>query len=121
MNRVEEAVVYPFEKLNISSGTLLYRNYDRLFEQTLQKKSAQRRIPVDLQLYEIPRGFALKITDDSGRSAVVARNWEKEEARTPQSENQKAQLSRFGGYLFFRPFGKCFVGESIFSAGFFVG
>ncbi len=101
VNRVEEAVVYPFEKLNISSGTLLYRNYDRLFEQTLQKKSAQRRIPVDLQLYEIPRGFALKITDDSGRSAVVARNWEKEEARTPQSENQKAQLSRLGDTCFF--------------------
>ncbi len=101
VNRVEEAVVYPFEKLNISSGVLLYRNYDRLFEQTLQKKSAQRRIPVDLQLYEIPRGFALKITDDSGRSAVVARDWEKEEARTPQSENQKAQLSRLGDTCFF--------------------
>ena len=94
VNRVEDAVVYPFEKLNISSGTLLYRNYDRLFEQALQKKSAQRRIPVDLRLYEIQDGFALKITDNSGRSAVVARDWGREEARPPQIENQKAQLSR---------------------------
>lgn len=39
VNRVEDALVYPFEKLNISSGTLLYRNYDRLFEQALQKKA----------------------------------------------------------------------------------
>ena len=100
VNRVEDAVVYPFEKLNISSGTLLYRNYDRLFEQALQKKSAQRRIPVDLQLYEIQDGFALKITDNSGRSAVVARDWGKEEARTPQIENQKAQLSRLGDTCF---------------------
>ena len=100
VNRVEDAVVYPFEKLNISSGTLLYRNYDRLFEQALQKKSAQRRIPVDLRLYEIQDGFALKITDNSGRSAVVARDWGKEEARTPQIENQKAQLSRVGDTCF---------------------
>lgn len=100
VNRVEDVVVYPFEKLNISSGTLLYRNYDRLFEQALQKKSAQRRIPVDLRLYEIQDGFALKITDNSGRSAVVARDWGKEEARTPQIENQKAQLSRLGDTCF---------------------
>ena len=100
VNRVEDALVYPFEKLNISSGTLLYRNYDRLFEQALQKKSAQRRIPVDLRLYEIQDGFALKITDNSGRSAVVARDWGKEEARTPQIENQKAQLSRLGDTCF---------------------
>ena len=100
VNRVEDAVVYPFEKLNISSGTLLYRNYDRLFEQALQKKSAQRRIPVDLQLYEIQDGFALKITDNSGRSTVVARDWGKEEARTSQIENQKAQLSRLGDTCF---------------------
>ncbi len=100
VNRVEDALVYPFEKLNILSGTLLYRNYDRLFEQALQKKSAQRRIPVDLQLYEIQDGFALKITDNSGRSAVVARDWGKEEARTSQIENQKAQLSRLGDTCF---------------------
>ena len=100
VNRVEDAVVYPFEKLNISSGTLLYRNYDRLFEQALQKKSAQRRIPVDLQLYEIQDGFALKITDNSGRSTVVARDWGKEEARTSQIENEKAQLSRLGDTCF---------------------
>lgn len=100
VNRVEDAVVYPFEKLNISSGTLLYRNYDRLFEQALQKKSVQRRIPVDLQLYEIQDGFALKITDNSGRSTVVARDWGKEEARTSQIENQKAQLSRLGDTCF---------------------
>ena len=100
VNRVEDALVYPFEKLNISSGTLLYRNYDRLFEQALQKKSAQRRIPDDLRLYEIQDGFALKITDNSGRSAVVARDWGKEEARTPQIENQKAQLSRLGDTCF---------------------
>ena len=100
VNRDGDALVYPFEKLNISSGTLLYRNYDRLFEQALQKKSAQRRIPVDLRLYEIQDGFALKITDNSGRSAVVARDWGKEEARTPQIENQKAQLSRLGDTCF---------------------
>lgn len=65
-----------------------------------RKKSAQRRIPVDLQLYEIQDGFALKITDNSGRSAVVARDWGKEEARTSQIENQKAQLSRLGDTCF---------------------
>ncbi len=96
VNRVEGTTLYPLEKPSLTPGTMLYRNYDHLFEQQLQKKSARRRIAVDLLFYEIPRGFALKVTDESGCSAVVARCWEKEEARTPQDDNQKKQLSRLG-------------------------
>ena len=96
VNRVEGTTLYPLEKPSLTPGTMLYRNYDHLFEQLLQKKSARRRIAVDLLFYEIPRGFALKVTDESGCSAVVARCWEKEEARTPQDDNQKKQLSRLG-------------------------
>lgn len=100
VNRVEGATLYPLEKPVLTPGTMLYRNYDHLFDQSLQKKSARRRIAVDMSFYEIPRGFALKITDECGCSVVIARGWDKEEARTPQDENQKKQLSRLGDTLF---------------------
>lgn len=62
VNRVDGDWVYPLEKRDVKPGALLYRNYDHSFEQQLQKKSAERRIPVDMRLYETPRGLALKIT-----------------------------------------------------------
>lgn len=96
VNRVDGDWVYPLEKRDVKPGALLYRNYDHSFEQQLQKKSAERCIPVDMRLYEIPRGLALKITDDTGLSAVVACRVEKEVARTPQDESQVRQLSRLG-------------------------
>lgn len=96
VNRVDGDWVYPLEKRDVKPGALLYRNYDHSFEQQLQKKSAERRIPVDMRLYETPRGLALKITDDAGLSAVVACRVEKEAARTPQDESQARQLSRLG-------------------------
>jgi collagenase-like PrtC family protease len=53
-------------------GTLIYRNHDQAFERLLEKKSAERRIPVHLRLEETSDGFALQITDDLGVSACVS-------------------------------------------------
>ncbi len=50
-------------------GTTIYRNRDQAFEHQLEKKSAERRIPVHLCFEETANGFALGITDDQGVSA----------------------------------------------------
>ena len=51
--------------------TAIYRNRDQEFERFLEKKSAERRIPVSLRLEETNDGFALRIEDDQGISALV--------------------------------------------------
>ena len=53
----------------LRAGTTIYRNHDQEFERQLEKKSAERHIPVQLQFSETADGFALRITDDTGVSA----------------------------------------------------
>jgi len=53
-------------------GTVLYRNRDQEFERQLEKKSAERRIRVWLQLATTDEGYALTITDEDGICAWAA-------------------------------------------------
>ncbi|MGE5469029.1 MAG: peptidase U32 family protein [Ignavibacteria bacterium] len=50
-------------------GTRLYRNRDQSFERLLEKKSAERRIRVRLNLTGNPDGVVLEITDEDGISS----------------------------------------------------
>lgn len=56
---------------DLLTGTTIHRNHDQEFERLLEKKSAERRIPVNLRLSETADGFALHITDDVGVSAFA--------------------------------------------------
>ena len=51
--------------------TIIYRNQDQdqEFERQLEKKSAERSIPVHLRFEESAEGFILHIHDDAGISA----------------------------------------------------
>ncbi len=51
------------------SGTAIHRNGDHAWEQALTRKSAERRLAVDLLFSETPHGFALRLTDEDGMSA----------------------------------------------------
>ena len=100
VNRAEGCRIYPAEMPHIPAGALLYRNSDCRFEQLLQHRSAQRRIPLDLTLYETPQGYALKLLDADGCMAIAALAADKMPARTPQSDGQRAMLSRLGDTCF---------------------
>ena len=50
-------------------GATLHRNLDHEFERLLEKKSAERRLPIHLRLYETPDGFALRLADERGTAA----------------------------------------------------
>jgi putative protease len=52
-------------------GATIYRNRDQAFERQLEKKSAERRIPVHLRFAETSAGFALHVCDDEGVSAAA--------------------------------------------------
>ena len=65
-------------------GTTVYRNHDQDFERQLEKKSAERRIPVYLQLEESASGFALHVEDDRGITATALLTHAKEAAQNPE-------------------------------------
>lgn len=100
INRVEGNKLYPQEMPRIKPRTVLYRNFDQEFEKILARKSSERRIAVSVRLTDTPFGFALTLTDEDDNSVTLSLAREKEPARTPQEENLKTQLAKFGNTSF---------------------
>ena len=104
VNRVENGRIFLFleggEMPQIMPGTIVFRNYDQEFEKVLSKESATRKIGVDILFEETVQGYKVTFTDEDGFKASAEMAWAKEDARTPQDANIKAQLSKLGGTRF---------------------
>jgi len=81
---------------NLMPKTRLYRNFDKRFEDFLQRESAQRYIPVDITMEQTLDGFHIIMTDDYGLYRTLDVTFDKQLARTPQHENIRLQFSRMG-------------------------
>ena len=100
VNRVEGTRLYPKEMpRGLAPRTPLYRNYDQEFERLLARPSAERRIPINIYMRDIPFGFSLTMTDDEGLTATVNFTRDKELARTEQRMGIEAGLSKLGGTI----------------------
>ena len=104
VNRVEGGRIFLFLEGGgmpaVKPGTVVYRNYDYEFEKTLAKESASRRIGVDIVLEETEEGYRVEMTDEDGNVAAGLSEWRKEDARTPQENNIRTQLSKMGNTRF---------------------
>lgn len=100
VNRVDGNKLYPQEMPRVKPRTLLYRNYDQEFERVLGRKSAERKLAVDLLLSDNEFGFSLTLTDEDNNRVSLMLPREKELARTPQTDNLKTQLAKLGNTPF---------------------
>ena len=101
INRVENNKLFPAGEIpRIKQRTVLYRNFDQEFEKLMQRKSAERKIGVEMALYENNFGFTLTLTDEDDVQVSVTLAKEKELARTSQTENIKNQLMKLGNTPF---------------------
>ena len=101
INRVENNKLFPAGEMpRIKQRTVLYRNFDQEFEKLMQRKSAERKIGVEMTLGENNFGFTLMLTDEDDVQVSVTLAKEKELARTSQSENIKNQLMKLGNTPF---------------------
>ena len=91
INKVEENKIFPASNVEIGKGTILYRNYDQLFEKELDKKSAERKIRVHFLWKEVESGFELFVEDERGCSVSKVLNIEKTISR--QSTESKEQIT----------------------------
>lgn len=96
INRAEGCTLHPSEMPKLTPGTPLYRNTDHLFEKTLARPSATRRLRATFLLTDTPWGYALRLSDESGQHVTLGFACEKQWARTPQTENIRRQLTRMG-------------------------
>ncbi len=100
VNRVENNKLFPQEMPRIKPKTVLYRNFDQEFDRIMQKKSAERKLAVDVSLAENNFGFTLTMCDEDGNSVSMALSKTKELARTPQHDNLINQLGKLGNTPF---------------------
>ncbi|MFA6062555.1 MAG: U32 family peptidase [Gallionella sp.] len=94
--------IWPNEPIHtlpgLRAGLEINRNRDHAWEQTLTKKSAERRIGINATFSETPTGFSLTLQDEDGISACTTSTQDKLPAhQTEEAEaNLREQLSRFG-------------------------
>ncbi len=88
---------------DLLTGATIYRNRDQEFERLLEKKSAERRIPVSLRFEETPDGFALHITDDQGVSASAELPHAKEAAQNAERglATLRENLGKLGATIYY--------------------
>ncbi|HPE41229.1 MAG TPA: DUF3656 domain-containing protein, partial [Bacteroidales bacterium] len=90
INRTDGNKIFPASKVEIEPGTILFRNFNQEFEKKLEKKSAERKIRIQMNWKEVPNGFELSVKDERG--CFVSQIMEIEKTRTLQSQNVKDQL-----------------------------
>ena len=100
VNRVEDNKLFPQEMPALQPKMKLFRNFDQAFDRAMQKKSAERRMAVDLCLEENNFGFTLTLCDEDDIRVSTAFPYERELARTPQEENLRNQLGKLGNTPF---------------------
>lgn len=100
VNNVDGDKIFPSRLPQIKRGTFIYRNHDHEFEKLLQRKSAERKIDISINLKEIPFGFSLEAIDEDDTQVVLNFEYKKEAAKKDQSENIRNNLSKTGTTIF---------------------
>ena len=100
VNRVENNKLFPQDMPRLKPKTRLYRNFDQEFEKLMQRKSAERKIAVDICLAENNFGFTLSLMDEDENNISLTLQRAKEPARTPQADNLRNQLGKLGNTPF---------------------
>ena len=86
----------------VAMGVELFRNYNRLFSQAVERSRVKRTISADLHLQFSKNTITLTATDESGISATTTAECATEEAHDKRKgeEALRRQLSRSGDTIF---------------------
>ncbi len=101
INTVEGNRLFPHNMpTTLKKGMELYRNNDMAFEKLLSRQVATRRIPINLTLNTTPNGFSLKAESKEINAVKVDIAFPHEQAKKPQGDNIKVQLSKWGDTIY---------------------
>lgn len=101
VNRVEGNRLFPFKMpAQLKPGVQLYRNNDEVFTKQMAKQTAERKLPVRIELNETENGFVLKLSlvhqGKVTKTYVKAMECDKQLAQKPQRDNIIRQLTKLG-------------------------
>ena len=99
LNRADGSRLWPATPQSVPSGTVLYRNRDKEWDDEISSAKTERYIRVDMSLRHLPDGrLALALTDESGNSVETATaEIFSDKAVTPQESPRRRILDKLGG------------------------
>ncbi len=102
VNKVIDNQIFPATMPDIDSLTVLYRNLNYTFEKILEKKSAERKIDIDMLWQEKENGFSLQIVDERGCSVSSFLGCSKEVSRQENNTTEQIRtiLSKTGNTIY---------------------
>ncbi|MGM9868998.1 MAG: U32 family peptidase [Sodaliphilus sp.] len=101
VNRVDGANLFLKSPLSIKAGTMLYRTYDKAFNDALAAKSADRKISITAHLWWAHGALRLELNDERGNRIVSSLECNEPEPANKSQEQQQIQtLSKLGGTIY---------------------
>ena len=101
LNRIDKNTIYPATKVYVETGTLIYRNKDKHWDDELARDTATRLINIEITLRAPSRNtLALDIIDQRGNSITSTISIELQDAKTPQLEARRRVLEKVGGTIY---------------------
>lgn len=103
VNKVENGEIFPAKMPeNLTNECKIFRNFNKSFDQILQKESAERKVEIAISLHETADGFLLKFCDEEGVCAekVFAEIKQEAEKKEAAKQNIISQLSKLGNTIF---------------------
>jgi len=102
LNRVDGSKLYPATPQSIPPGTVLYRNRDKEFDDTIISARSARTITVDMVLRLLPDSrLCLELSDRRGNSVSATVMLDSLDAAvTPQEVPRRRILDKLGGTIY---------------------
>ena len=102
INKAVENRLYPLKMpADLKPGVALYRNNDVAFSRILSGTTAERRLPVKMKFRATANGFALHVASvETGVEVRSEITFAHQEARRPQYDNIKKQLTKLGNTVY---------------------
>lgn len=101
VNRVDGNRIYISRPVDISRGTVIFRNRDKERDDIMSGETARRTIGLTVTLREISQGrVVMETADKRGCRAVVVKELNPAPSRTPQAASRIKVLSKLGGTIY---------------------
>ncbi len=102
VNKIEGKKIFPNEMKDISTGTIIYRNNDHMFEKALAGKYAERKIYADIYISEENGHILISANDEDNNNVSFEWLAVKEPAQNQDKANSniRKQLTKSGDSIF---------------------
>ncbi|MEE0980016.1 MAG: U32 family peptidase [Muribaculaceae bacterium] len=101
VNRAEECKLFTLKPIDVTAGTVIYRNRNKRFDELMAGTTASRTLALDMTLRVASHNVvALDVAIDQRTVATATIEVEPTEARSPQADARRRVLSKLGDTVY---------------------